>query len=119
MLAAGAVPPNPSELLGSQAMRTLLQKLSAQALVVVDAPPLLPVTDAAVLATQADGAFIVVSAGKTLDTQLASALDHLSAVDARPLGVVLNRISRREAGSGYYDHYNGYYSARAESRQKK
>jgi capsular exopolysaccharide synthesis family protein len=109
VLAAGAIPPNPSELLGSQAMRTLLQKLSAQALVVVDAPPLLPVTDAAVLTAQSDGAFVVVSAGRTLDTQLASALDHLAAVDARPLGVVLNRISRRDAGSGYYDHYRGYY----------
>ena len=61
VLAAGSIPPNPSELLGSQAMRQLLQKLSSDALVLVDAPPLLPVTDAAVLAANADGAFVVVS----------------------------------------------------------
>ena len=77
VLGAGAVPPNPSELLGSQVMRQLLQKLSADALVLIDAPPLLPVTDAAVLTANADGALVVVSAGKTLDTQLGSALDHL------------------------------------------
>ena len=108
ILGAGAIPPNPSELLGSQVMWELLQKLSADALVLIDAPPLLPVTDAAVLTANADGALVVVSAGKTLDTQLGSALDHLSAVEARALGVVLNRVSTRDSGSGYYDQYNGY-----------
>jgi capsular exopolysaccharide synthesis family protein len=113
VLAAGAVPPNPSELLGSQAMAALLRALAADALVVIDAPPLLPVTDAAVLAAQADGAFVVICAGRTLDTQLAAALDHLAAVDARPLGVILNRIARRDPGSGY-DHYEDYYARDAE-----
>jgi capsular exopolysaccharide synthesis family protein len=108
ILAAGTIPPNPSELLGSHAMRQLLAKLASEALVVVDAPPLLPVTDAAVLAAQGDGAFVVVSAGRTLDTQLAAALEHLAAVDARALGVILNRVTRRDAGSGYYDAYRGY-----------
>lgn len=111
ILAAGSVPPNPSELLGSKAMRDLLQKLSADALVLVDAPPLLPVTDAAVLAANADGAFVVVSTGKTLDTQLESALDNLEAVGAKPLGVILNRVSRRDAGSSYYGEYYGYSQA--------
>lgn len=117
VLAAGSIPPNPSELLGSQAMRQLLRGLAAEAIVVVDAPPLLPVTDAAVLATQSDGAFVVVSAGKTLDTQLGSALEHLAAVDAKALGVIVNRISRRDAGSGYYDHYHGYYE-RSSSKER-
>ena len=108
ILGAGAIPPNPSELLGSQVMWELLQKLSAGALVLIDAPPLLPVTDAAVLTASADGALVVVSAGKTLDAQLGSALGHLSAVEARALGVVLNRVSTRDSGSGYYDQYNGY-----------
>ena len=119
ILGAGAIPPNPSELLGSQSMRQLLQKLAADAMVVIDAPPLLPVTDAAVLSAHSDGAFVVVSAGKTLDTQLATALDHLAAVDARALGVILNRISRREAGSGYYDQYNGYYQQSGEKGPAK
>ena len=118
VLGAGAIPPNPSELLGSQVMRQLLQKLSADALVLIDAPPLLPVTDAAVLTANADGALVVVSAGKTLDTQLGSALDHLSDVEATALGVVLNRVSPRDAGNGYYDQYSGYYAQTGRRRNK-
>lgn len=110
ILAAGSIPPNPSELLGSQSMRKLLSTLSSRSMVVVDAPPLIPVTDAAVLTTQADGAFIVISSGKTLDSQLEAALSSLKAVDAKPLGVILNRMSRRDAGSSYYGDYYGYTS---------
>lgn len=110
ILGAGAIPPNPSELLGSKAMSHLLRTLAVDAFVIVDAPPLLPVTDAAVLAAHADGAFIVVSAGKTLDNQLEAALDNLAAVDAKALGVILNRINRREPGSGYYlGDYDSHY----------
>ena len=54
VLAAGSVPPNPSEVLGSERMRSLLVDLATHALVIVDAPPLLPVTDGAVLTHQAD-----------------------------------------------------------------
>jgi Mrp family chromosome partitioning ATPase len=111
ILAAGTIPPNPSELLGSKAMGQLLQKLSAEAMVIIDAPPLLPVTDAAVLAAKADGAFVVVSSGKTHDAHLETALNNLDAVDAKPLGVILNRLSKREAGTGYYGDYYGYSQA--------
>ncbi len=76
-------------------------------MVVIDAPPLLPVTDAAVVAHSADGALVTVSAGRTLDTELTSAIEHLHAVHARPLGVILNRVSRRNVGAGNYAHY-GY-----------
>jgi len=110
VLAAGPIPPNPSELLGSKAMRALTSMLSAEAYVVFDAPPLLPVTDAAILATSADGAFVVVSAGKTLDTELETSLNALSAVNARALGVVVNRAPIRGGGASYY----GYYGAVAE-----
>ncbi len=119
ILGAGAIPPNPSELLGSQVMYELLQKLASDSLVLIDAPPLLPVTDAAVLTTNCDGALIVVSSGRTLDTQLGTALDHLATVEARPLGVVLNRISPRDSASGYYDQYYGYTAAGERSRHKK
>lgn len=107
VLTSGSKPPNPSEILGSQAMRLLLEELSEAGLVVIDAPPLLPVTDAAVVAHWADGAIVAVSAGRTLDTELGSALEHLRAVHARPLGVILNRVSRRNVGSGNYTQY-GY-----------
>ena len=112
ILAAGAIPPNPSEMLGSQVMHNLLRQLAQDAIVIVDAPPLLPVTDAAVLTAVADGAFIVVSTGKTLDTELESALGHLEAVSGRALGVIFNRVARRDSAGGYY---TGYY--RSETRR--
>ena len=102
LLAAGGVPPNPSELLGSQTMRQLLTELAKTALVIVDAPPLLPVTDAAVLTAVADGAFVVISSGRTVDTELRDALANLDAVRGRALGVILNRVARRDAAAGYY-----------------
>ena len=106
ILAAGAIPPNPSEMLGSQVMHNLLRQLAQDAIVIVDAPPLLPVTDAAVLTAVADGAFVVVSTGKTLDTELESALGHLETVNGRALGVIFNRVARRDSAGGYY---TGYY----------
>jgi capsular exopolysaccharide synthesis family protein len=115
VLAAGPTPPNPSELLGSKAMRRLLDWLADRGYtVIIDAPPLLPVTDAAVLTASADGALIAVSAGQTLDTQLTAALGALNAVQGHTLGVVLNRVSPKAANTGYY---GGYYAA--EPRQSE
>ena len=111
ILAAGRIPPNPSELLGTLAMEHLLKDLAKDALVIIDAPPLLPVTDAAVLTAVADGALVVVSAGQTLDTELRAALGHLSAVNGRALGVVFNRAVSRGDETGYYG--GGYYRQNA------
>ncbi|KRF35040.1 polysaccharide biosynthesis tyrosine autokinase [Nocardioides sp. Soil805] len=107
VLTAGSRPPNPSEILGSQAMRSVVAELASRGMVILDAPPLLPVTDAAIVAHSTDGALVTVSAGRTLDTELTSAIEHLHAVHARPLGVILNRVSRRNVGAGNYAHY-GY-----------
>ncbi|MFE1665375.1 polysaccharide biosynthesis tyrosine autokinase [Microbacterium sp. P02] len=112
VLPAGRIPPNPSELLGSQRMRELVHTLSAEALVIIDSPPLLPVTDAAVLATGADGALVVTSAGRTTFDMLNHALLNLEKAHARPLGVVLNKVTRRGGDAGYYGYqYQGYASA--------
>ena len=110
VLAAGSRPPNPSELLGSQAMRNLLARLSQHAMVVIDAPPLLPVTDGAILAARTDGALVVISANKTKDHHLESALEHLDQVDAKKLGVIVNRVPRRAKLDAYtaYGSYGGY-----------
>ncbi|QIK64949.1 polysaccharide biosynthesis tyrosine autokinase [Nocardioides sp. HDW12B] len=116
VMGAGRIPPNPSELLGSQSMKTLVEKLSQDAMVILDAPPLLPVTDAAVLTAWADGAIIVISAGQTLDGELRTALGHLEAVNARALGVILNKVPRRGANGGTYA---GYYSDPYGSSQPK
>jgi len=114
VLAAGGTPPNPSELLGSRSMRRLLDSLADRGYtVIIDAPPLLPVTDGAVLTASSDGALVVVTAGQTLDTQLGAALATLQAVQGHTLGVVLNRVSPKSANSGYY---GGYYGRTADER---
>jgi capsular exopolysaccharide synthesis family protein len=93
VLACGMIPPNPSELLGSQAMVDLLRQLEARYdHVIVDSPPLLPVTDAAVLSTLTGGAVMVVGAGRVNRDQVEKALEALAKVEAHVLGVVMNRL---------------------------
>jgi capsular exopolysaccharide synthesis family protein len=104
VLPSGFVPPNPSELLGSRNMATLLETLRDEYdIIIVDTPPLLPVTDAAVVATNADGAVLVARWGKTSQARIKMALASLRAVDSRVLGCVLNmQPSKGEAGYYYY-----------------
>jgi capsular exopolysaccharide synthesis family protein len=113
VLAAGSPPPNPSELLGSKTMRSVIERLAEDHFVVLDTPPLLPVTDAAVLTANADGALIVVTAGKTIDKELEVALQHLRAVNGKALGVILNKVPRRGVGSDSYATYYGDYPTAA------
>ena len=116
VMGAGQVPPNPSELLGSQAMRNLLTALAKDYIVIIDAPPLLPVTDAAILTRHAHGALIVIKSGKTLDHELATALANIEAVKGRTLGVVLNRIRRGSNNKYLYDSYYGQDTAPKRSK---
>ena len=104
MLAAGSVPPNPSEVLGSERMHTLLADLTKHATVIIDAPPLLPVTDGAVLTHQADGALVVVTLRKTTFDLLDKALDTLRKARGRPLGIVLNKAPLRGADAAAYSY---------------
>lgn len=91
VLASGSIPPNPSELLGSPRMLDLLNRLKKQfEIIVIDTPPLLPVTDGAVAAAHADGAVMVVRYGKTTRGQVTTAMRLLKSVDARLLGTILN-----------------------------
>lgn len=104
VLPSGTTPPNPSELLGSRAMGELLGKLRDRFdVVIVDTPPLLPVTDAAVVAVHADGAILVVRHGRTGAGQVRAAQQALRAVEARMLGYVLNMTPAK--GSSRYDYY--------------
>ncbi|RZS63474.1 capsular exopolysaccharide synthesis family protein [Agromyces ramosus] len=112
VLAAGSVPPNPSEVLGSERMHTLLSDLTKHATVIIDAPPLLPVTDGAVLTHQADGALVVVTLGKTTHDLLEKALDTLRKARGRALGVVLNKTPLRGADASPYSYdYRRDYTA--------
>ena len=88
-------------------------------MVIIDAPPLLPVTDAAVLTRSADGAIIVITHGGTLDTELQASLNHITTVHGRTLGIVFNRM-RRSASGGYYggDYYRYEYQAASHGKRK-
>jgi capsular exopolysaccharide synthesis family protein len=107
VLASGQVPPNPSELLGSQQMAEVLSELRRRYdVVLLDAPPLLPVTDAAVLAARVDGAVLVCRYGKTTRPQVEAATATLRKVSARMLGTVLTMApSKRTAVYGQYGYY--------------
>lgn len=114
VLAAGSVPPNPSEVLGSERMHALIGDLAKHATVIIDAPPLLPVTDGAVLTHQADGALVVVTLGKTTHDLLEKALDTLRKARGRPLGVVLNKAPLRGVDAAQYSYeYRRDYSTPA------
>ncbi|GAA3323884.1 polysaccharide biosynthesis tyrosine autokinase [Paeniglutamicibacter sulfureus] len=114
ILAAGRIPPNPSELLGSQAMLTLLEDMSRDALVLIDAPPLLPVTDAAVLSNFVDGVLVAVKADSTSTDEVAKSLSNLHKVGARVLGFVLNQVPTKGARAANYGYYGQYYYASEE-----
>ncbi|MBM3717166.1 polysaccharide biosynthesis tyrosine autokinase [Microbacterium sp. LMI1-1-1.1] len=113
VLPAGKIPPNPSELLGSKQMNQLLEALTAEFDVVLcDAPPLLPVTDAAVLSKSTAGAIVIVAAGKTTTHQLTGAFDALETVGAKVAGVALTMVPTRGPDAygygGYGYGYGGY-----------
>lgn len=113
VLPSGPTPPNPSELLGSQQMRELLRRLEDQAdLVILDAPPLLPVTDGAVLAAAASGCVVVLRAGHTTREQSTRAVEILRAVDAHIYGAVLNMVPTKGPGAYKYGYYGYGYAGR-------
>lgn len=102
-LPAGAIPPNPSELLNSRHLADLLSKLKGRYdFVLLDAPPLLPVTDAAVLATVADGAILVARCGATRREQAEMAAAALVGVNGRLIGTILNFVPEKHGPGGYY-----------------
>ena len=112
VLTAGSLPPNPSELLGSQAMQELLIELEQRYdHVVIDSPPLLAVTDAAILATHAAGVLVVVSLdmrGVVTRPQLSRTLEDLASVQAPVLGIVINRMPTKGPDSIAVSTYTSY-----------
>lgn len=106
VLASGAKPPNPTEILQSKITQDLIKRLrSSYDMVIIDAPPLLPVADASVLAKLADGVIIVVRHGRTTKDQVNEAINRLGQVGGRLYGVVVNMVAKRAVGSYYYYYY--------------
>ena len=108
LLPGGPIPPNPADLLGSQAMAVLMEELKDQAaLVIIDSPPLLSVVDSSLIAPLVDGVILVVGSGQTERKSLVRARQLLDAAQAKVLGVVLNSVSALDNG---YQHYYSSYS---------
>lgn len=107
VLPAGRPAPNPNELMQSKAMMELIETLTLRhGTVIFDAPPLLPVSDAAILARRAGGALLVCAANRVRAPQARAALASLRHIDAHILGVIVTMVS--QGGSGGYGYGNGY-----------
>ncbi|PQE00502.1 protein tyrosine kinase [Mycobacterium sp. EPG1] len=116
VLTSGAIPPNPSELLGSQSARKLLTELRSKFdFVVLDSTPLLAVTDAAILAAGADGVLLIARFGQTKRDQLTHAVSTLESVGAPLLGAVFTLMPTRR-GSSYSYNYS-YYGVEPQKEQ--
>lgn len=109
VLAAGTIPPNPSEILGSERLTHAIESLAKDGMVIIDAPPILPVTDAAILGAKFDGVLVVVNAGSTTIDELAKTKASLDRVKAHLLGAVLNRVPTSKLEGGAYSYYGSRY----------
>jgi capsular exopolysaccharide synthesis family protein len=119
-LAAGHIPPNPAELLGSKKYEELLVELRKRYdWIIIDAPPVMPVTDAALVAHSAGGVLFVVGSEMTPRSTAASAIEQLRVANARFVGVVLNRVNIKRHSyyySPYYRKEYGKYYQRSASK---
>lgn len=120
VLTSGPIPPNPSEVLGSEKMKVALETLLTKFdLVILDSPPCLVVTDAAVLSTQVDGVVFVARAGRTRQHQLQKGVERLREVNGNVIGVSLNGVRRSSSGY-YYGGYTGdYYASLPEAERQQ
>jgi capsular exopolysaccharide synthesis family protein len=111
IITCGVLPPNPSELLGSKKMEELINKLKSEFdLVLFDSPPVIAVTDAAILSTKVDGAFFVISSGTANRDAILRAKAQLENVKAPVVGALLNNVDVEGTyGSSYYYYYYHYY----------
>jgi Mrp family chromosome partitioning ATPase len=111
VLACGPVPPNPSELLITSQANTIIRQIAATVdFVIIDTAPLLPVADGAEVAAMSDATLVVHHGGKTTRDQAERSVEALAKVGERPVGVVLNMMTRTRGDYGY--SYGYYYTYR-------
>lgn len=119
VLTSGQIPPNPSELLGSTTMEGIVRELEALFdVVIIDAPPLIPVTDAKVLAQKGYGVVLVVGAGKVKSNDIEKSLESMRLVGANVLGAVLNLLPTKGPDAYAYTYYS-YASQPASDRKRQ
>ncbi len=120
VITAGATPPNPGHLIESEAMSRFLAKARAEyEFVVVDAPPLLAVTDAAVLGRQTDGVIVVAGSNTVRRHELRDALASLDAIEVTCLGIVLNKVRTDRSSGTTYSYTYSTRSKRARRRRRR
>ena len=119
VIPCGSIPPNPSELLGSTRMVTLLNALRKRyAHIVIDSPPSTAVTDAVVLSKSVDGVILVIRAGDTAREIVKNGVAQFGAVGANILGAVLNGVDMSRDSYYYYQYYYYYYGEDGDRRKK-
>jgi receptor protein-tyrosine kinase len=119
-LGTGPQPPNPAEVLETQAIRDLLATVRAEYdVVIIDAPPILPVADAAILATEVDGVLLLARHGSTSRDQLRQAVSRIDSVGGRLLGTILNCAPRGGLGTYGYGYGYGYGAPAEQTRSAK
>jgi capsular exopolysaccharide synthesis family protein len=110
IISSGPKPPNPAELLNSEMMNKLLEDLkNVYDYILIDTPPAAMVTDAALLASAADGTIIVASSGETIIEGIVRTRELLKSVGANLLGVVLNKAKVDKSKGYYYKYHSSYY----------
>ena len=109
LLPAGKLPPNPADILSSGRMSFLISHLKKSFdTLILDSPPVLPASDATVVAPHVDGVLLVIKAGKVKREMVKKAVEQLDLAQANILGVVLNQVDTKR--EGYYKYYHKYYS---------
>jgi polysaccharide biosynthesis transport protein len=117
---AGPIPPNPSELLGSNIFKKMIERLSESFdHIILDTPPILGFADSVILSKLVEGVILVVTAGKTPKETLLHAKEQLQQVNAKILGVVINRVDIRRSDYGYYYYRYHYYYGAKDGKKKK
>ncbi len=116
---SGPIPPNPSELLGSNLFKNMLESLEARFdHILVDSPPVLGFADAIILATCVNGVILAVTGGKTPRETLQRAKEALQQTQTKILGVVINRVDIRRSDYGYYYYrYHSYYGNEGKKKE--
>jgi succinoglycan biosynthesis transport protein ExoP len=121
LLPAGTIPPNPSELLGSRSMVKVIDELKAYFdYLIFDTPPILAVTDAAVLGGMLDGTILVIKASETTRQCARRTIEQLLGINARVMGVVLNQVNfQKDPYYNYYYKYDYYYTNEGQKRRRR
>jgi polysaccharide biosynthesis transport protein len=110
-MSAGSLPPNPTELLGSERMAQIAAMVAHEHdVVIIDSPPVMPVSDALLLAAVVDGVVLVVNSLKTSKHHVKMACAKLEYARAKIFGVLLNEIDLKHPGYGHYSHYYNHYT---------